>query len=145
MRMAAPLLTAAKLTLLEEQLAEHIRARDRADPEVVLRADRGFLFTVYRSCEAPMLLQFIESLWLRRGPVFWEARWSLLSHGGMRHHHREILDALRRGAAEEAAFALRQEITSATAFLLQHLRFADGPPAHCALSRLPPIGQGQDC
>ena len=79
LRMAAPRMTADILGLLEEQLAEHIQARDRADPEAGLRADRGFLFIVYRCCDAPMLLQFIESLWLRRGPVFWEARWSLLS------------------------------------------------------------------
>jgi DNA-binding GntR family transcriptional regulator len=144
LRMAAPRMTADILGLLEEQLAEHIQARDRADPEAGLRADRGFLFIVYRCCDAPMLLQFIESLWLRRGPVFWEARWSLLSQGGLRHHHREILAALRRGATEDAVQALREEITSATAFLLQHLRFADETRLVTGLSKLPPIGHGQD-
>jgi GntR family colanic acid and biofilm gene transcriptional regulator len=139
MRMATPKLTPALLDALDQRLAEHIQARERSDPEAALRADRSFLFIVYQACEAPMLLQFIESLWLRRGPVFWEARWSLLSHGGVRHHHREILAALRHGDAAEAALALRQEITSATAFLMTHLQFANGPSTPMGLAALAPV------
>lgn len=88
-----------------------------------------------------MLLQFVESLWLRRGPLFWEARWSLLSHGGVRHHHREILQALHRGNTEDAVQALRQEINDATAFLLQHLQFTDGLQPRNGLSTLIPVKQ----
>jgi len=142
LQMAAPNLTAQALDLLEVHLNEHIQARERLDPEAVLKADREFLFITYHASKAPMLLQFIESLWLRRGPVFWEARWSLLSHGGVRHHHQEILQALRRGATEDAVRALRQEITGATAFLLQHLQFADGPPSRIGLSTLLPVRLG---
>ena len=141
LRMAAPKLTTQALDLLETQLEEHIQARHRVDPEAVLRADRGFLFIVYRASDAPMLLQFIESLWLRRGPVFWEARWSLLSHGGVRHHHREILQALRSGATEDAVQALREEITDAATFLLDHLQFADRPQSCGGLSTLQPVTQ----
>ncbi len=142
LRMAAPRLMAETLDLLETKLKEHIQARERVDPEAVLRADRDFLFIAYRASEAPILLQFIETLWLRRGPVFWEARWSLLSHGGVRHHHREILQALRGGAIEAAVQALRQEITGATAFLLEHLQFANGPQSRTGLSTLLPVRQG---
>jgi GntR family colanic acid and biofilm gene transcriptional regulator len=141
LRMAVPNLTAATLDALEFQLDQHNQAREKANPEAVLRADRQFLFITYQASAAPMLLQFIESLWLRRGPVFWEARWSLLSHGGVRHHHREILQALRRGATDEAVQALRQEITGATAFLLQHLQFTDTPKFRTGLSTLLPMKQ----
>jgi len=59
-----------------------------------------------------------------------------LSHGGVCHHHREILQALRSGATDEAVRALRQEIAGATALPLQHLQLTDTPKFHCGLSTL---------
>ncbi len=146
MRMAAPALTGATMDVLERHLLDHAQARERTDPEAIRRADRDFLFTIYRACQEPMLLQFIESLWLRRGPVFWEARWSLMRHGSGRHHHTEILLALRRQETEAAVEVLRQEITSATAFLLTHLHFAPppSPPHRAGLPALTTVSPAAD-
>lgn len=112
------------------RLAALLDAQERAqigsDPAAMLRADRDFLFTIYRACSSPLLLQFIEALWLRRGPLFWEARWMLLSRTGQTHQHAQMIVDLGRRDGEAAAAALRLEIEAATAFLLDNYDFAPG-------------------
>jgi hypothetical protein len=77
---------------------------DAALRDVFLRKDREFLFGLYRQAGAPMLLGMIEALWLRRGPLFWEARWALMARPPeAAHRHEAILAALRRGDGEGAA------------------------------------------
>jgi GntR family colanic acid and biofilm gene transcriptional regulator len=135
-RLAAPRLDAATLQTLEGLLAEHDAVRGTGQPEHFLRVDREFLFTLYRQADAPMLLGMIEALWLRRGPLFWEARWVLMSRPQDKaHRHGQILEALRRGDAAAAASELEAEINDATVALLREMRF-QGDPAANALPRL---------
>lgn len=125
LRLAAPHLDAATLERLEHLLAAHAGPRTSGKPEEFLRVDREFLFTLYRRAEAPLLLGLIESLWLRRGPLFWEARWMLMSRPAeTAHRHVQILEALRNGDGARAAAELETEIRDATAFLLGEIRFA---------------------
>ncbi|MDJ0389073.1 GntR family transcriptional regulator [Roseomonas sp. E05] len=125
LRLAVPQLDAATLEALEQLLAGHAGTRTGGKPEEFLRVDREFLFTLYRRAEAPLLLGMIESLWLRRGPLFWEARWMLMSRPAEQaHRHAQILEALRAGEGARAAEELETEIRDATAFLLKEIRFA---------------------
>ncbi|MFC4168507.1 GntR family transcriptional regulator [Teichococcus aestuarii] len=125
LRLAAPRLDAATLATLERLLEEHAGVRGSGRPEDFLRVDREFLFTLYRMAEAPLLLGMIESLWLRRGPLFWEARWVLMGRPAEHaHRHAPILQALRLGDGMAAARELEGEIRDATAFLLGEIRFA---------------------
>jgi len=125
LRLAAPHLDATTLDRLEMLLAEHADSRTGGKPEDFLRGDREFLFTLYRRAQAPLLLGMIESLWLRRGPLFWEARWMLMSRPAeAAHRHAQILAALRAGDGTRAAVELESEIREATAFLLGEIRFA---------------------
>jgi GntR family colanic acid and biofilm gene transcriptional regulator len=139
-RMAAPAVTKDCLTRLEKTLRDQDAAHVQADPEAMLRADRSFLFTVYREARAPLLLQIIESLWLRRGPLFWDARWILVSRKGDTHLHGEIIQALRKQDGERAANALRVEIEAATAFLEQNY-FDKGQDRETGLGSLKPRGR----
>ncbi|MXP64265.1 GntR family transcriptional regulator [Roseomonas sp. M0104] len=124
LRFAAPRLDAATLDRLALLLPRHAASRTDGKPEEFLRADREFLFTLYRRAEAPLLLGMIESLWLRRGPLFWEARWMLMSRPAeAAHRHAQILEALRAGDGAGAAAELEAEIREATAFLLGEIRF----------------------
>ncbi|HEY4250767.1 MAG TPA: GntR family transcriptional regulator [Roseomonas sp.] len=125
LRLAAPRLDGAALDGLAATVAAHDAARAGGDSDAVRRLDQDFLFTIYRAADAPLLLNLIETLWLRRGPIFWELRWAALAAGGLRHAHGEILLALRDGQAEVASAALQKEILDASLFIQGAMRFAD--------------------
>lgn len=140
-RLAAPCVDAALRDALAEIIVAEDTARRTSDPETMLKADRHFLFTLYRAAAAPMLLGMIEAAWLRRGPHFWDARWLLLSRMPGAVRHGDILEALAAGNDVVAAIVLKAEIESTTAFLLERMRFADDPsgePGLATLKRRPP-------
>lgn len=123
-RLAARRLDAATLDLLQAVVADHDAARAAGRPEVYLKKDREFLFGLYRQAGAPMLIGMIEALWLRRGPLFWDARWVLMARPPeAAHRHDLILAALRRGDGDAAAQELKTEIERMTAFLSAALPF----------------------
>lgn len=129
-RLAATRLDTRTLDTLTSVVAEHDAARTAGQPEVCLQKEREFLFGLYRRAGAPMLLSIIEALWLRRGPLFWEARWVVMSRPPEAgHRHDKMLVALRRGAGEDAARELKTEIERMTAFLSGALRFEGDAPA----------------
>jgi GntR family colanic acid and biofilm gene transcriptional regulator len=135
-RLAAPQMDAPLLDELATLVAAGHTARAAGDAPAFLQADRHFLFAIYRAAAAPMLLSIIEALWLRRGPLFWEARWVLLSRRDVTERHHEILHALRQGHADQAASELRREIDSASAFLLSQVSFADDMASKTQLDAL---------
>jgi DNA-binding GntR family transcriptional regulator len=135
---AGPLMDAPQYAALTALVAAGHAARLDGNAEAFLRADREFLSTIYRNAGAPMLLGVIEALWLRRGPLFWEARWLLLGRRDGAERHAEILDALQAGDSAKAKAELRLEIESARDFLLQELRFADDVPVRSRLAALTP-------
>lgn len=125
--LAAPRLSGADLDRLAAFVDAHEAARLNGDPKAVRQADTGFLFTLYRASDSPLLIGFIESLWLRRSPMFWEARWALLgsSMGRAPHRHREITGALREERTEAARDYLEEEIRMAGDFLLEVMTFRE--------------------
>ncbi|WP_048710714.1 GntR family transcriptional regulator [Microvirga massiliensis] len=125
---AAPNLRPKCLKLLSDSIDRQNAARERGDPEELLRNDREFLFTIYQASESPMLLSFIENVWLRRSPLFWEARWALLARYGTITRHPKILAALRAKDVESACAELKLEIHSAAEFLLKEIPFASIDP-----------------
>ncbi len=144
-RLAAPRLTERDFAAMAEIVAAHWAAARAGDADAYLRADRDFLFAIYRAADAPMVLGFIETMWLRRGPLFWDAKWALLGHGGRAQaRHDELLDALRHGRVDEAVAALRGEIEDSAAFLLDQVAFAgDSPASTPGLARLGPLRRGR--
>ena len=143
LRMAAPQVGPAASAQLDVIVQAHDAARESGSPDAAMRQDRAFLFTLYRLAGSPMLMGFIESLWLRRSPLFWEARWALLASGGRTvNRHREILTHLTAGDAEAACSELRAEIQGATDFLLEQICFEGDGEGGRSLSRLSSIGYG---
>ncbi|HWH84055.1 MAG TPA: GntR family transcriptional regulator [Burkholderiaceae bacterium] len=78
-------------------------------------------FAVYGQACMPMLLQMIESLWLRIGPIL---NYDMRS-GSARvrervavAHHERLVDALKRRDADAASQALRGDIESAADFIV---------------------------
>ena len=125
LRLAAPHLTASDYTRLNALVASHEAARLAGDPAGVRQADTDFMLALYRASRSQLLLSFIESLWLRRSPFFWEARWALLSASTSRapHRHSEIIHALQGGDIDAAQAFLTDEIQSACQFLLDFMSF----------------------
>jgi DNA-binding GntR family transcriptional regulator len=138
-RLAAPRFGPQVHAKLLEILEAERAARAAGNPEHLLRSDRSFLFTIYQSAAAPILFAMIEATWLRRGPHFWDARWLIVSRPPGAVHHADILAALERGDATRASDLLRAEIEGATAYLLEHMQFADDPVDAGQLGGLTPI------
>ncbi len=116
--LAAPRLGPKTLGALDAQLDAFAHAKAAGDPVGTQRADTEFLFTLFRAAEAPLVLSFIETLWLRRSPLFWEARWVLLGTSSLHARHADILAALRAGDADAAAAALAADIERTAEVLL---------------------------
>lgn len=139
-RLAAPHLTKAHWAPMASIIAAHDAARATGDAKAAQAADREFLFGIYRAASAPLLLGLIETLWLRRGPLFSSVGVIFAAAGGLRHSHDAMLAALRAGKGEEAAQLVRAEIEDATRAILAAARFeGDDTPAE----RLAWIGEAR--
>jgi len=140
-RLAVPFVDEAIERTLGHVIEEEMEARRANQADIALRADRQFLFTLYRAAGAPMLMGLIEALWLRRGPHFRDARWVILGRTPTANRHPQILQALRVGDAGRASDELRSEIESTTEYLLANMRFVDDPVEEAGLSALRPLAR----
>jgi DNA-binding GntR family transcriptional regulator len=98
---------------------QYRRAVDRKDVDEVLRVNRQFHFTVYRSAQMPILEEIIEGLWNRVSPYLYillkitgssgekdEARRTVKNHEGMLH-------GMRTGNPQEICESIRADIENA--------------------------------
>jgi DNA-binding GntR family transcriptional regulator len=102
------------------------------DPAKALLFNMNFHFAVYRAAKLPKLLEMIESLWLRVGPVFIvEVRSSpdRLATGSAHIHHRQAVAAIKAGDGPAAQKAIADDIRSAAAYILTRTQF-NGAGAH---------------
>lgn len=83
--------------------------------------NKAFHFSIYQAAGMPILLQMIESLWLRIGPIL---NYDLRS-GSTRvqervaaKHHARLIEALTRRQAHEAKTALKGDIESAARYIV---------------------------
>jgi DNA-binding GntR family transcriptional regulator len=88
-------------------------------------------FSIYRVSEMPMLLQLIETLWLRIGPILnYDMRCSskrieVLTMADHRtrlvrtlSHHEKLIKALKAGDVKGAKAALKSDIETASEFIV---------------------------
>jgi DNA-binding GntR family transcriptional regulator len=134
--LAAPRMDEPTLQRLDGWIAALEASLVRDDMEAVLTENQHFMFTLYRAAAAPMLLGIIETLWLRRGPMYWGARAALLRWKAPITRHKAAVAALRRGDGSAAGTAIREEIETTSDFLLGEIRFADDPPLPSGVSQL---------
>lgn len=83
--------------------------------EDYIRQNRLFHFACYRAARSDMLFEIIEGLWVQSGPFLRLYVLDSLARRADRlaelsQHHEEILEALRLGAPEAAATALRRDL-----------------------------------
>ncbi len=82
-----------------------------------LRLNHAFHDTLYRHADAPVLFDLAERLWLRFGPSL-RVVCGRFGTQSLPDRHKEILSALRRGNAEEAAQATSRDIEQGMQLML---------------------------
>jgi DNA-binding GntR family transcriptional regulator len=102
--------------LTECQLAL-VAARERQDFKTVLDRNEEFHFMIYRASGRPMLVQMIEGLWLRMGPVLnlLYPEFTLDRHTVK--HHEEAIKALRAGDPKRLRNAIASDLKEGAGYL----------------------------
>lgn len=101
------------LSQLESLQVKMAAAKDRREFKAYMAANEEFHFTIYHAAQMPVLLDTIETLWLRAGTYL-----SLLLPD-MRgiDLHREIIDALKDRDAARASDMMARDIERAAEYL----------------------------
>ncbi|MCB1379348.1 MAG: GntR family transcriptional regulator [Alphaproteobacteria bacterium] len=113
---AAARVTPAMIASLRHQNRAMIEAIAKQDAEKVLEANKTFHFTLYQASESEMLVGFIESLWLRIGPLL-KTPWRMANGNRVfdsaRDTHQLLIEALEDRDTDRAAAAIVKDITDA--------------------------------
>lgn len=113
---AAAHVTAAMIKRLKEQNQLMIEAIAKQDVAKVLESNMNFHFIIYQAAESELLIGYIESLWLRIGPLL-KTPWRMASGNPVfdaaRDTHQMMIDALENRDAPRAAAALIKDISDA--------------------------------
>ncbi|MCC5971802.1 MAG: GntR family transcriptional regulator [Pararhodobacter sp.] len=113
------------LCALEQLEARHSATAQLRDVHEMLERNRDFHFAIYGAAGSPVLLNLIESLWLRYGPFM-----RLLSqriapqlergtHEPFQQGHREIVEAIRAREAARARAAICRDIEGTKTLLAE--------------------------
>lgn len=128
-RAAARRATAVNLELIREINREYERllASDDAEgPGNVLAVNFRFHFEIYKLSGSPLLVQMIETLWLRIGPSL--NRFVVhYRHSDISNFHGQMLEALARQDPDGAEAALRSDLVIAARAVLPQLRARSTP------------------
>ena len=117
-RLATPNFSADDLVRLRDLVGRVAELTRTHDSKSYLLLNREFHFSIYEKANNPELLQMINDLWLKVGPVFNR----LFDDNYFRDHandeHLNILGALEAGDAEAAQRFMQQDIDIAAQALL---------------------------
>lgn len=138
--LGAPRMDPSAIRALRRNVAEHDALSDDKNAYDILIKNQEFHFSIYLASGSDVLMQIIETLWLRFGPYMrlltqhMEQR--LMGKGARQFtmRHRMIIAALEQGDAGAARAAIIEDI-GATQALLHVLDFDDGA------ARSTPLGQ----
>ncbi|WP_437883104.1 GntR family transcriptional regulator [Pseudomonas sp. LRF_L74] len=109
---------AKELEAINLELDAMVIAEDRKG---YLRLNQRFHFTIYRNCANEDLIDMIELLWMRYGPLMNTVRSNVLSKTGHEHHD-HVIAGIAKGNPEEAAEALRADIRDAARSIRQAIQ-----------------------
>lgn len=100
----------------------HERAAGERNLGKMLGQNQEFHFAIYERCGSAVVVQFIQTLWLRFGPymrMLSNHIEPVLASGGYQpsSHHRDLVAALEAGDARKAAKAIRSDIETTQGLL----------------------------
>ncbi|MBU3261937.1 GntR family transcriptional regulator [Roseovarius sp. PS-C2] len=117
-RLAAPNFSGKDIEKLEKLVERVANSTKTYDAQTYLLHNREFHFAIYEKSGNPELLQLIDDLWLKVGPVFT----GLFDDTYFRDHandeHQNILRAIKAGDGEATERFMRQDIDIAAKALL---------------------------
>lgn len=105
-QLAVPNLRPRDLSQLESILEDLTTALETVQPELGLKANFDFHFLIYQAARSVYLLEAIERLWLRVGPLhvapYRAAPAERAAYFSTQDQHRLLIEALRAGDGEKA-------------------------------------------
>lgn len=107
--LAASNIDAAGMQRLTRQVESNHRAINDHDMAQAMKLNQQFHFALAAHADSPMLERFIDSLWMRAGPVIALAYRAFSERVAIQHHW-EVLAALERRDGEAARVAIRRDI-----------------------------------
>lgn len=103
-----------------QRFSREILAKKPSESNLIA-LNKDLHFAIYRQAQMPMLLEMIESLWLRIGPIlnydFRSGSTRVKEHVSATHHER-IVNALKKRDAKAASAALAGDLQGAADFIV---------------------------
>jgi len=119
---ALPFITDADIAELEAQHAKLVAAEASGDWPAALQANFDFHFGLYYKSHMPTLVEVLEGLWIRIGPILSELYPEAVPTYGGRHQHELVLDALHARSAFALREAIRMDLMEGGRKLRRHLK-----------------------
>ena len=110
---AAGIASAKALDDIEQHLQDMKNSVEKNRLDRYLDAHHRFHFSIYKAAQMPIILEMIESAWLRCGPTLTLALPEYIPSLKRYPFHLAALKALRKKNPEQAAAAIRADIESA--------------------------------
>lgn len=117
---AARVARAEELQRIERNIEQNYAAIHANDLPDALRLNSEFHFLLAEAAHMPLLRGYLESLWLRAGPLIAQA-YAHFSLSMAIEHHVEVLDALRRRDADAARHAIQTDILDGNQKMLEFI------------------------
>jgi len=113
-----------QLRALLKTMAQALAAQDA---KAYLDANEEFHLVLYRAAGSPLLLNLIETVWLKVGPLSNQLFDDNAALGVLNDAHDDLMDALDAGDAAAARRALERDLFVAGQFLRRVCQKGDGP------------------
>ena len=120
--MAASRRTKAQLAELKSLAKDLTRSAKVGDAQSYLRINREFKFAVVRTAAAPVLLDLVQSLWMRIGPLLSHYAEDVRSQIQIDYHD-DIVAAIAAGDTAGARAAMVRDISDGGAYLREAAGF----------------------
>ena len=111
--------TTAFVTELGDLLACLERAEQSGEVQGHIKANYEFHSRLYQQSKSSVLMDIIDTLWLRVSPHLYQLKRNHIRISN--NHHRKIVESVRKGDADGAAAALEADITEAYDVLVKAL------------------------
>ncbi|WP_375740771.1 GntR family transcriptional regulator [Pseudomonas boanensis] len=121
---AATRATAQELTLLEDNINANLRAIKSGDFVEALKLNQAFHFALADIAAMPLLRSFLDSLWMRTGPLIAQAYHNFSEQIAIEHHW-EVLGSLKNGDGVASRAAICAEILDGNEHLLAFIERND--------------------